>query len=528
MITPRTRNPHCRWLSTEGVPLPTELPTTDAPDRNTPAADVRGAAVLPLRSSHPPFTTWAARTKRAVQRVVQTCDLLIPLGVLLLILVVENRDQMPRGPDDFLELRLTLRNLLVIAGFVWAWRMICVTAGLYDWKRLASRSGEAARIISAAGGGTLVALIFPALSAYGAFRLTGVGYFWVLTTVMMLLQRKAVRVALLRRAPQEVLIVGTGSRSAAVYEALCRGQRGAVHVAGFVDSSAGASEEIRRRHLGGLDDLEGILMHHPIDQVLITLPVRSHYSEIQRTVEVCERVGVTSEYLADVFSFTRATPRFEEADPFSAMAVPVASEDPLRLLVKRGMDVIGAAAGLIVLAPVMVCVAVAIKLESPGPVLYVQERFGLRKRRFRMYKFRTMVADAESRQASLEALNEATGPVFKLSADPRVTRLGRLLRRTSIDELPQLLNVLRGEMSLVGPRPLPGRDVARFAEGSLMRRFSVRPGLTCLWQVGGRSNLSFQEWITLDLKYIDEWSLWLDLRLLLQTIPAVLRGTGAK
>jgi lipopolysaccharide/colanic/teichoic acid biosynthesis glycosyltransferase len=182
---------------------------------------------------------------------------------------------------------------------------------------------------------------------------------------------------------------------------------------------------------------------------------------------------------------------------------------------------------LILLSPVLLVAAVAIKLSSPGPVIFTQERYGLNRRRFRMYKLRTMVADAEALQAGLEDQNEASGPVFKIRADPRITPVGRILRRTSLDEVPQLLNVLRGEMSLVGPRPLPARDVDRFTEAALMRRFSIRPGVTCLWQICGRSDLTFDDWIRLDLKYIDEWSFGLDLQILVQTVPAVLRGTGA-
>jgi len=177
--------------------------------------------------------------------------------------------------------------------------------------------------------------------------------------------------------------------------------------------------------------------------------------------------------------------------------------------------------------PLLAISALAIKLTSPGPILFTQERYGLNKRRFKMYKLRTMVADAELQQQMLEEFNEASGPVFKIREDPRLTRVGKVLRRFSIDELPQLLNVLRGEMSLVGPRPLPLRDVSRFSEPALMRRFSVYPGISGLWQVGGRSDVGFDEWIRLDLKYIDEWSLTLDLRILLLTVPTVIQGRGA-
>jgi exopolysaccharide biosynthesis polyprenyl glycosylphosphotransferase len=195
---------------------------------------------------------------------------------------------------------------------------------------------------------------------------------------------------------------------------------------------------------------------------------------------------------------------------------------------KRALDMGGAAAGLLLLLPVFALVAIAITLTSPGPILFAQERYGLNKRRFRMLKFRTMCQDAENLQSSVEHMNEAAGPIFKIRDDPRVTRLGKLLRKTSLDELPQLYNVLRGEMSLVGPRPMSIRDVALFSEAWLMRRFSVKPGITGLWQVSGRSNVSFERWMELDLKYIDRWSLRLDMEILLRTLPVVARGTGAQ
>jgi exopolysaccharide biosynthesis polyprenyl glycosylphosphotransferase len=201
--------------------------------------------------------------------------------------------------------------------------------------------------------------------------------------------------------------------------------------------------------------------------------------------------------------------------------------DGYRLVVKRAIDIIGAIAGLVLFAPLMLIAAVAIKLTSPGPIVYPQNRCGLGRRPFRMYKFRSMYADAEKLQASLEVRNEASGPVFKIRNDPRITPLGRLLRKSSLDELPQLFNVLRGDMSLVGPRPLPWRDVERIIRPSDMRRFSMRPGLTCLWQVQGRNNIDFDRWVELDLEYIDNWSLASDGRILIKTIPAVLSGNGA-
>ena len=197
------------------------------------------------------------------------------------------------------------------------------------------------------------------------------------------------------------------------------------------------------------------------------------------------------------------------------------------MLVKRFVDFVMSLGFLILLSPILLVIASAIKLSSPGPVLFGQERVGLNKRRFVMLKFRTMVADAEAKLAEIEHLNEASGPVFKIKNDPRITKVGNFLRRTSLDELPQLLSVLKGDMSLVGPRPLPVRDYEGFDQDWHRRRFSVRPGVTCLWQVEGRSSIPFERWMQLDMEYIDQWSLWLDFKILILTIPAVLRGTGA-
>jgi exopolysaccharide biosynthesis polyprenyl glycosylphosphotransferase len=195
--------------------------------------------------------------------------------------------------------------------------------------------------------------------------------------------------------------------------------------------------------------------------------------------------------------------------------------------IKRVSDIIISAIALIFLAPFFAIVGILIILDSRGPIFFVQERVGYNKRRFKLYKFRTMTSDAEEKQKEIEYLNEASGPVFKIKDDPRVTKIGKILRKTSIDELPQFFNTLAGEMSLVGPRPLPIRDYELFEENWQKRRLSVKPGLTCLWQISGRNALPFDKMIELDMEYIDNWSLLLDLKILVKTIPAVFRGTGA-
>ena len=197
------------------------------------------------------------------------------------------------------------------------------------------------------------------------------------------------------------------------------------------------------------------------------------------------------------------------------------------VLVKRVLDFCLALVALIIVSPMMLLAAALIKMSSPGPVFFTQKRVGQNKRKFTIYKFRTMAMDAEDRLWQLEHLNEVSGPVFKIKQDPRITTIGKFLRKTSIDELPQLFNVLKGDMSLVGPRPLPIGDYEGFSEDWYRRRFSVRPGITCLWQINGRSQIPFDKWMELDMQYIDKWSLGLDLKILAMTIPAVVKGVGA-
>lgn len=267
-------------------------------------------------------------------------------------------------------------------------------------------------------------------------------------------------------------------------------------------------------------------MRQAVDEVVIALSARTQYVEIERVITICERIGVQVRYSEDLFETVRARRQYGK-DPHYPSVVLTMVHDDYRKHLKRVIDLIGAGCGLLLLSPLLLVVGMLIKATSKGPVIFRQDRYGLNKRIFRIYKFRTMVINAEDAQAALEHMNQNSGPVFKIFSDPRVTKVGAFLRKTSIDELPQLINVLKGEMSLVGPRPLNKRDVGRFSEAWLMRRFSVKPGLTCLWQVSGRSNVSFDRWIKLDLQYIDHWSLLLDLRILARTLPVVLRGTGA-
>jgi exopolysaccharide biosynthesis polyprenyl glycosylphosphotransferase len=276
-----------------------------------------------------------------------------------------------------------------------------------------------------------------------------------------------------------------------------------------------------------LADLSTVISREAVDEVVVALPLRQRRDLVEKIVAVCEEQGILVRVRTDLFNLRVARPLVEDIDGIPVVTIRSGPEEGWQLIVKRAIDILGSASLLILLLPFLLLVALLIKLDSPGPVLFRQERFGLNRRRFKVLKFRTMVRGADKHQAKLEELNEAEGPVFKIRNDPRVTALGRFLRQFSIDELPQLINVLRGEMSLVGPRPLPMRDVKLIDTQWHKRRFSVKPGLTCLWQVNGRSDVTFENWVKMDLEYIDTWSLGLDFKILLKTIPAVLRGSGA-
>jgi exopolysaccharide biosynthesis polyprenyl glycosylphosphotransferase len=245
---------------------------------------------------------------------------------------------------------------------------------------------------------------------------------------------------------------------------------------------------------------------------------------------MCEQQGIVLRVLADIFNLKNRLSRTEDAEDSHLIIHSSGLEKGWSTVIKRVLDFSLSLMLLILLAPLLLLTAVLIKLTSPGPVLFVQKRIGFNKRPFVIYKFRTMVMDAEQKLRDIEYLNEATGPVFKIKNDPRLTSIGKFLRKTSIDELPQLFNVLGGEMSLVGPRPLQLRDYELFTEDGedwQRCRFSVPPGITCLWQVNGRSSLPFHQWMELDIQYVRSWSLWLDVQILAKTIPAVLRGSGA-
>ncbi len=313
------------------------------------------------------------------------------------------------------------------------------------------------------------------------------------------------------------LLVGTPEQTTLMREEICARPESGVDIIAELDLN----------HTN-LDQFVFRLHEHSVNGVILSTR-HTHFDRAEAVVKACEIEGVEAWLVADFFQTEISRTRLDDFYGRPVLVFRSAPETSWQGVVKQAVDFAGALLMLVVLAIPLGFVALLVKLTSPGPVFFRQSRSGLNGSPFTIYKFRTMVTNAEQIKHELAAMNEMTGPVFKITKDPRITPIGKWLRKFSVDELPQLLNVLWGEMSLVGPRPLPVDEIRRISDLAHRRRLSVKPGLTCLWQVSGRNQiLDFKDWVRLDLEYIDNWSLWLDFKILLRTIPAVFGGTGAK
>jgi len=319
------------------------------------------------------------------------------------------------------------------------------------------------------------------------------------------------------KARRRFLLVGASGETERMQSELDARREDDVEVVAALDLDATSTERMVQ-----------ILHDHSVGGVLLSAR-HTYYDRVEELVHACELEGVEVWLIADFFRTQISHFSFDEFQGRPVLVFRSAPELAWQGIGKYLVDFLGALLMLTITAPLLLVVGLIVRFTSPGPILFRQQRAGLNGRPFTMYKFRTMVTNADQLKEELAALNEMSGPVFKVTNDPRVTPIGRWLRKFSLDEFPQLFNVLAGDMSLVGPRPLPVDEVARFDDLAHRRRLSVRPGLTCLWQVSGRSNVKdFRDWVRLDLEYIDNWSLWLDIKILIRTIPVVLLGSGAR
>jgi len=455
-------------------------------------------------------------------RVNLVFDLLVLLGGLILSSRIAN------GPSGAAH-----QQLFTVASAAAAiWLLVSTALRHYHPSALDRSAGDDLAMVTVLmmAAGTWVALVDFTMSRVIATPPPGL-FIALVWPPLVALRLFAVRPMSAREKPvDEVLIVGIGPMARLTAQDLrSKGRRRVVGHLAFSNEGERDRALLRRALqltvpiMAGFNELEPVLRKMAVAEVYIAGNARKHAAEMQQAIQICERIGVP-------FAIPAYTFRLERAWPLAARdgylhCVPY-EEKPWQMAFKRLFDIFCSAVALWVLTPLLFVVMALIKLTSRGPAFFQQQRVGLHGKSFTMLKFRSMVIDAERLRAELVASNEQAGPVFKMRNDPRITWIGRFIRRYSIDELPQLINVLRGDMSIVGPRPPLSAEVAQYEPWQL-RRLCVRPGLTCIWQVSGRSQVSFEQWMYMDMRYIDDWSLRRDVDLILKTLPAVLTGRGA-
>ena len=463
----------------------------------------------------------------ALQRLARLFDMAVVCISFMIALAAASGSFSWSALVEVLSIRVQLSNLLFIALYLGICSVTFTGCGFYlshrlsHWPRRIREIFVAVTIVT----GVLFILRSPFNFSFASnvFLVT----YWVLTFSIIALariigHRLLYVVRTLGRNLRSIVIVGEGLEAAALGDRIEQDPSLGYRLVRIIDVGLFKAPEIAI-----IEQLNAIMSLQPVDEVLLALPMHKYGGLTETLIHYCEELGTIVRVRPETFKLQYARSFFDDLQGTPVMTIQSGPTDSWQLAMKRFIDLLGSAALLLVLAPFFGVIAALIRFDSPGPIFFSQERVGFNKRRFKMLKFRTMVADADKQQEMMEHLNEAAGPVFKIKNDPRITRIGVFLRRFSIDELPQLINVFRGDMSLVGPRPLPLRDVDRIEIRWHKRRFSIKPGITCLWQVNGRSEIGFDDWVRMDLEYIDKWSLVLDMIILIKTIPAVFKGPGA-
>ncbi|PAW61896.1 MAG: hypothetical protein B9S34_15940 [Opitutia bacterium Tous-C1TDCM] len=463
-------------------------------------------------------------------------DQAILYGTLLAVIDLVARGNSPAGQPIQQILREayqpadSLGILLLIIG----WIVVFNRLVSYQTNRFTTLKDDIFDVLKATSVSAFLLIVVSTAFEFGRVNNKVIVLFWAGATVLAMLSRIGARALLttVRRQGynyRHLLIVGHNAealRMATRIEAL---PELGYKIVGFVAEPAGANPPPESKIapvVGQLSEVQRILEQGSVDEMIICLPIREHISHVFDLVRLAEELGIVVRLFPDA-----AGSKFLERlhlEKFDGDHVITLFREQmlLQLLGKRVMDIVVSFTLLVLLSPLLIAFAVAIKFSSPGPIFFIQKRVGMNKRIFHLYKFRSMFIDAEKRRRELAHLNEMDGPVFKIKNDPRITPLGHFIRKTSIDELPQLLNVLIGEMSLVGPRPPIPEEVDRY-DWLYRKRLSIKPGITCLWQISGRNHISFKQWMELDQTYIKNWSLWLDIKILVKTVPAVLFQRGA-
>lgn len=468
-------------------------------------------------------------------RALMAIDLALLMVSFGLAAILTTSGDWRRTFPGFFAARVSLLTCILLAIALFLGHGVLVMCNLYQSKRLSTKGAESLDVLRAMT--LLIACLWllGKLLRVSEMTLFFLLVFWVVGTILIIVTRLLLRSVLgvIRKRGRNlhhVLILGTNSRAVGFGRSVETMPERGCRLLGFVDDEWSGMTEFKESGFRLASDYDGLaefLRKNVVDEIAIYLPLRSFYERAAEIAQLANHHGIIVRLDTDILDLKFAHQRAESANGLPQIIASSNSIDGWQLLMKRIFDFVGSLVLLFVLSPLFLLAAALIQLTSPGPVFFTQKRIGLNKRQFTMYKFRTMVPAAESIQEKLAHLNEMTGPVFKIKNDPRITPVGHILRKTSIDELPQLFNVLKGDMSLVGPRAMSVRDYQFFSEDWQRRRFSVPPGITCLWQVYGRNTIPFDQWMVLDMEYIDRWSFWLDIKILALTIPAVFRGLGA-
>ncbi len=465
-------------------------------------------------------------------RVFDVVLLVVALGVVLLL----SQDGVDGEPfRRFMRGYFRTTDILGLLAVSAGWFLLFNSLVHYETNRLKSLQSQIFDVLKATTAAAFLLLVVDAIFTFERLTQEVIFGFWVLTTSLCVLSRLAIRWILMavRRSGynfRHVMILGYNEAALRMAKRIDANQVLGYKIVGFIAEEDGPHSRsplaAGNRVLGTLCQLQKILETGPVDEIILCVPFLKYVDKVAEAVRLAQELGIVVRLFPDQPS-SRLIARLHIERFEGDYVITLFREQMLaQLLGKRLMDITLSALGLLLLSPLLIGVAVGIKLTSPGPILFKQVRVGMNKRRFKLLKFRSMYIDAEKRKAELAHLNEMDGPVFKIKNDPRVTPIGRFIRKTSIDELPQLWNVLVGQMSLVGPRPPLFEEVDQY-EWLYRRRLSIKPGITCLWQISGRNEITFKQWMEMDKEYIDTWNLWLDIKILLKTVPAVLLRKGA-
>ena len=430
------------------------------------------------------------------------------------------------------EIEITHDLYWKIVVFAIIWVLVLTKLGAYTYQRFKSLRREMKLVAEASVISTLILLAADFILRFGYIPRTYIGIFFIVNFLglageKIILFNIAKEIRKRGKNRKKALVVGSGMRAKNFIETVEKNLEWGLDIVGLVaeNGSFFGEELYGKKILGTNSEIEKILHQYPVNEVIICAS-GIEMGKVEGVLETCEREGVQIRINSDFFGKLAKKVTIDEVYGLPIISFITIPDNEWAFYLKRLIDILMSGALLIVLSPFFLVIAILIKMTSEGPIFYEWNVVGFNKKPFRSWKFRTMVIDADEMKEKLTDLNEMKGPVFKIKNDPRITKVGRFLRKFSLDELPQLWSVFKGDMSLVGPRPAFPHELGKY-ESWHRRKLSIKPGITCLWQISGRNNINdFDEWARLDLQYIDNWSLWLDLKILFKTAGVVLIGTG--